>query len=103
MRVGGANFRRSDVAAGVEPDRGHGRKAPVGAGQEDEPVRDDWRGHRNVAAAVQAPELLAGREVVAAGVMPAVHQDLRASAASVESRRAPGWDVLARDAPDLPA
>ena len=52
-------------------------------GDEDQPVRDDRRRHRDVAAAGHAPQLLAGREVVAADVLPAVDDDLRAAAFDV--------------------
>ena len=80
----------------------HRRFVSVRARDEDQAVPDNRCRCRDVAAAGQLPELAAGFEVVAAGVLPAVDDDLRAAAGVDDRRRSPGRHIAARHAPESP-
>ena len=90
-----------DVAAGVGADGAHRGAAAVGAGEIDEVAGGERGRHGDVAAAVEFPELLAGGEIIAASVVPAVDGDLGAAAGGDDGGGAPGRDVGARGAPDF--
>ncbi len=62
---------------------------------------DDRRRHRDVAAAGQLPDFLAGLEIVRAHVPPAVDDELRLPVHLMHRRRAPRRHVTPRDAPQL--
>ncbi len=85
----------------VGADGVHRRLVAVRAGDENQAVSGNRRGRRDVAAAGQLPDLAAGLEIVAAGVLPAVDDDLLAAAGVDDRRRAPGRHVAARHAPDF--
>src|SRR5689334_3924762 len=61
----------------------------------------DWRRNRNIATAIEFPDFLAGCEIVSAGVMPAIHKNLRLDTDSRDRRRAPRWHIFARRLPKL--
>src|SRR5207302_6828571 len=71
-----ADFRWRDVACGIESDGLHGAKFSVPTGEIGQAAGHDRRGHRNVAAAVEFPNLSSGCEIISAVVMPAVDEDL---------------------------
>ncbi len=58
-------------------------------GNEDEIVSDHGSGDRNVTTAGELPNLLAGRRVIAADVLPAIDQEYVAAAHGVDGRCAP--------------
>src|SRR5262249_4825547 len=57
----------------------------------------------NIAAALEAPDLLAGLEVVRAGVAHPIDDDLRLWSDLVHCWRAPGRHIVARRAPEFAA
>ena len=59
------------------------------------------RRNGNVPASVELPDFLAVREAIRAGVMPAVHEDVRLFADSCHGRAAPRGHVRARRAPEF--
>ena len=98
-RVGAPDVRRGDVAPGRCPDRAHGPGIAMGTGQVDKAVGMDRGRHRNVAAAVEAPEFLPGRGIVRAGMVPTVHDHLQAAVRFDEPGASPGGHVATLGTP----
>ena len=73
----------------------------MGVRDEHQVVGDHRCGHRDVAAAAQLPDFLARLRVVAADVLPAVHDQDACAVRLVDGRGAPGGHVLPRRAPQL--
>src|SRR6185503_10666550 len=101
LSAGGLAGLEGQVAAGGGFDGVDRRSRAVGAGEEDQAVGDNRRRHRDVAAAADGPEFVAGGQVVAGGFLVAVADDLGEVALAVDGRRGPSWHVGARGAPDL--
>src|SRR5436190_15664608 len=91
---------RRDISLGVQTDGAHDSR-PMCAREITQAMRNDRGRHWHIAAAVQLPNFLAGREVITAGVMPAVDQDSGLVAVADYGRRAPGWNIRARCSPNF--
>src|SRR5436190_23649730 len=81
----------------------HRRLVAVCAGDEDQTVAGNRGRCGNIAAARQLPEFTAGFEVVPAGMLPSVDDDLSASAGVDDGWCPERGHVGANHAPDLPA
>ncbi len=101
--VGRLSALQADVAGCRFLDRVDRRQHAVRVGDVDQTFVHDRCGHRNVAAAGERPDFLAGLEVVGADLAHAVDEDLRLPVDRVNGRCAPCRHVAARDAPHFAA
>jgi len=85
---------RSEVDMGIEPNRPHWASRSVGAGEAGQAAGDNGRRHGDVTAAVQVPDFLAVGEVVGAGLVPAVDQNLGSITRLCHRRSVPSGNVV---------
>ena len=91
----------SDVARRFRTNGAHRAPVAMRAGEIDEAVSKDRRRDRNVAAAIQRPELSARGKIIACGLMPSIDHELGARLRLDQRGCAPGRHVLSRRAPKL--
>src|SRR5262249_14076923 len=90
-----------DIPTRLRPNRPDRTEIAVCTGDVDQPMTEDRCGNGNVAAAVQAPKVRAGRQVVTRCFVPSINNDFLPAPILHHVRCAPGRDVLPRRAPQF--